>query len=99
MGSGSKKHLGRRREILGAPAAPCAAMDEDKDHGRGLPAAVDVEPLDLGRTVGDALGVTDAPARHRTFVDSTLDQLCAIGRVGGLVIGRVERRLVIVEKY
>src|SRR6516162_3836707 len=41
MRPGAEEHLGRYREILRAAAAPCAAMDEDKDRRRYTPPAVD----------------------------------------------------------
>jgi len=72
-------------------------MDEDEDRRRGAGAAVDVEPLDLGRTIGEALGLADAPAY--AVADAALDQLLAVWRIGSLVIGRVERVLVVFEKY
>jgi hypothetical protein len=39
------------------------------------------------------------PADDRAVADTPLDQLLAVWRIGGLIIGRVDRRLVIVEKY
>jgi len=99
MRPGAEQHLGRHREILRAAAAPGAAMDEDKDRRRHTPAAVNVEPLDLGRAIGDALGFADVPPCHCALADAALDQLLAVRRVGGLVIGRVECGLVIVEEY
>ena len=74
-------------------------MDEDKDRCRGARAAVDVEPLNLGRSVGGALGLADMPARDSAVGDAALDQLLAVRRIGGLVIRGVECRLVIVEEY
>src|SRR5260370_41825199 len=80
MRAGGEEHLGRPREILRMPAAPGAAMDEDKDGCGFATAAVDVEPLDLGRSVGDALGLAEAPARQFAVANTTLDQLLAVGR-------------------
>ncbi len=60
MRTGDEEHLGRGREIPRAAAAPGAAMDEDEDRCRGASGAVNVEPLDLGRSVSDALGLADA---------------------------------------
>jgi len=99
MRPGAEEHLGRRSEVLRAPAAPGAAMDEDKDRRRHQPAAVDVEPFDLGRSVGDPLGLADAPSRHCAVGDAALDQLLSVERVSGLIIGRVECGLVMVEEY
>ena len=74
-------------------------MDEDEDRRRVVPGAVDVEPLNLGRPVGDALGLADAPAHIGAGSDAALDQLLAVWRIGSLVIGGVERGLVIIEKH
>src|ERR1700730_13394910 len=60
-------------------AAPSAAMNEDKDRCHGASGAVDVKPLDLGRSVGDALGLADPKAREFAVVDAALDQLLAVG--------------------
>jgi hypothetical protein len=59
MRPGGEEHLGWNREILRTPAAPGAAMNEDENWCQGPCGAVDVEPLDLGRSVGDALGLAD----------------------------------------
>src|SRR5207249_4532847 len=61
--------------------------------------AVDVEPLDLGRPVSGALGLADMPAHQFAVADAAPDQLLAVRRIGGLVIGRVECGLVVVEEY
>ena len=60
MHTGGKEHLGRGREILRAAAAPGATMNKDEDRRRVAFGAVNVEPLDLGRSVSDALGLADA---------------------------------------
>ena len=90
MGPGGEEHLGRTREILRTPAAPGATMDEDENRCRGACGAVDVEPLDLDRSVSDALGLADTPAHRFAVADPALDQLLAVRRVGRLVIRRVE---------
>ena len=74
-------------------------MDEDKDGCGFASAAVDIEPFDFAMPVSDALGLADAPARQFALADAALDQLLAVRRIGGLVIGRVECGLVIVEEY
>src|SRR5207244_2125462 len=99
MRAGGEEHLGRPREILRMPAAPGAAMDEDKDGCGFATGAVDVEPFDLGRSVGDARGLAEAPARQFAVANTTLDQLLAVGRIGGLVIGCIQCRLVIIKEY
>src|SRR6516164_4324332 len=94
-----EEHLGRPYEILRATAAPGAAMDEDEDQPRGTPDTVDVELLDLGAAIGDALGLANAPAHIGAGGDAAFDQLLAVWRIGGLVIGCVEWCLVVVEEY
>src|SRR5262249_22994164 len=59
----------------------------------------DIEPLDLGRAVGDALGLAGTPAHIGAGSDAALDQLLAVWCIGSLVIGRVECGLVIIEEH
>jgi hypothetical protein len=61
--------------------------------------AVYVQLLDLGRAIGDALGLADTMARQFAVADSALDQLLAVRRIDGLVVSRVERCLTVVEEY
>src|SRR5215469_17377609 len=60
MRAGSKKHFGRGREILGAAAAPSTAMDKDEDRRQSAAGAVDVELLNLRRSISEAFGLADA---------------------------------------
>src|SRR6266567_3418324 len=99
MRAGGEEHLGRSGEILRAATAPGAAMDEEEDRCHCASRAVNVKPLDFGRSVSDALGLADAEARQFAFADSALDQLLAVRRIGGLVIGCVECRLIVVKVY
>ena len=80
------------------PAAPGAAVDEDEDGCGVASGAIDIEPLDLGRSVSDALGLANVSSRQFAVADAALDQLVTVRRIGGLIIGRVERGLVIVEE-
>src|SRR5580704_10736365 len=71
MRTGGEEHLGRGREILRTAAAPsAAAMDEDKDRRCVAFGAVNVEPLNLGLSVSDALGLADAKARQFAVADA-----------------------------
>src|SRR5580704_9581655 len=100
MRTGGEEHLGRGREILRTAAAPsAAAMDEDKDRRCVAFGAVNVEPLNLGLSVSDALGLADAKARQFAVADAPLDQLRAVWCKGSLVISCVECRLVVVKEY
>jgi hypothetical protein len=74
-------------------------MDENEDRRPFASGAVYVQSLDLGRAIGDALGLADTMARQIAVADSAFDQLLTIRRVGGLVIGGVECGLVIIEEY
>ena len=91
------ERLGEARIVLGAVGAPCPAMDEDVHRRIGLLGAIDVELLDLARSVGDALGRPDDRAGLVAVGDPALGDLLAIGRIDHLVIGVVERLLVHVE--
>jgi hypothetical protein len=52
---GFDERLGGVAGVLGRSDQPVAAVDEDEDRGVGTVGLVNVEPLDLGRPVGDAL--------------------------------------------
>jgi hypothetical protein len=99
MRAGGEEHLGRSREILRTAATPGATMDKDKDRRCVAFGAVNVEPLNLGLSVSDALGLADAKARQFAVADALLDQLLAVWRIGSLVISCVECRLVVVKVY
>src|SRR5207249_4126719 len=81
----------RAQSVVSATAARCPPEDWPPRWRRSGVAsgAVDVEPCDLGRSVGDPLGLPGAPARQLAVADAALDQLLAVGRIGGLVVGRV----------
>ena len=72
-------------------------MNENIDGGVRLRAAVDIELLDLGWTIGHALGRADRGTRALAVGDPALGYLFAIGGVDDLVISIVERLLVHVE--
>src|ERR1700746_621852 len=74
-------------------------MDEDKDRCRLAFVALNVELLDLGRSVGEALGLADSQAHQFAVANTTLDQLLAVRRIGGLIISRVKRGLIVVKEY
>ena len=99
MHTGGEEDLGRARELLRAAAAPGATVDKDEDRRRGASRAVNIEPLNLGLSVSDALGLADAKARQFAVADAALDQLLAVWCIGSLVIGCVECRLVVVKVY
>src|SRR6202035_475854 len=73
MRTGSEEHFGRARELLRAAAAPGATVDENEDR-RGLAlSAVNIEPLDLGRSIREALGLADTQARQFAISDAAPD--------------------------
>jgi hypothetical protein len=99
MRTGSEEHFSRARELLRTAAAPGATVDENEGR-RGLAlSAVNIEPLDLGRSIREALGLADAKARQFAVADAALDQLLAVWCIGSLVISRVECSLVVVKVY
>ena len=99
MRVGGQEHLGWTGEILRAPAAPSPAMDEYEDRRQFASGAVYVQSLDLGRAIGDALGLADTMARQFAVADSAADQLLTVRGVGGLIIRGIECGLVIAEEY
>ena len=101
MRAGGEEHLGWGRELLRlrAAAAPGAPVDKDEDRRRVAFGAVNVKPLDLGRSVSDALGLADAKARQFAVSDAPLDQLLAVCCIGSLVISCIEFGLVVVKVY
>ena len=84
----------RRNRIRVRPA-----MNKHEDGCCGAGGAIDVELLDLAGALGDALRLADAAARQLAVAGPAPDQLLAVRRVGGLVMCRIEGRLVVVEKH
>jgi hypothetical protein len=74
MRASGEEHLGRSGEILRAAATPGATVDKDEDRRRIAFGAVNVEPLDLGRSIREALGLADAKGRQFAIADAPLDQ-------------------------
>src|SRR5580692_10851615 len=69
MRAGGEEHLGRSGEILRTAAAPGTAMYKDEDRCRIAFGAINVEPLELGLSVSDALGLADAKAHQFAVAD------------------------------
>src|SRR5215471_335308 len=61
--AGRHEHVGRVGGVLRGPAAPCAAVDEDLDRCIAARSLVDVQLLDLRRTIGNTLGLKASPCR------------------------------------
>src|SRR5262249_21307644 len=97
MGAGLHERLGQECVVRRLVGAPGAAVDEDVDRRVRLSGAVDVELLDLGRSVGNAGGSADRGARALAVGNPALGDLVAVGRVDDLVVGVVELLLVHVE--
>ena len=74
-------------------------MDKDEDRCRVASSAVNVDPLDLGRSICEALGLADAKPRQFAVADAPLDQLFAVWCIGSPVIGCIECRLIVVKVY
>ena len=72
-------------------------MHENIDRRVRALGAVDVELLDLGLPISDALGRADGGACSRAVGKAALRNLLAVGGIDDLVVGIVERLLVHVE--
>src|SRR5437588_527320 len=81
------------------PLDSVAAVHEDIDRRVRLLGAVDVEPLDFARPIGDALRHADRGAGALAVENAALGDLLAIGRVDDLIVGVVELLLVHVEPH
>src|SRR5215813_3654122 len=94
--AGLHKHFGRIGGVLGRAAAPCAAVDKDLDRCIAARSLVDVELLDLRRTIGNALRLKASPDRfapqHAPAADMRL-----VGCPDALIIRVIELFLVHVE--
>src|SRR5262249_14419211 len=94
--AGLHKHFGRIGGVLGRAAAPCAAVDKDLDRCIAARSLVDVELLDLRRTIGDTLGLKASPCRfapqHAPSADMRL-----VGCPDALIVRVIELLLVHVE--
>ena len=73
-------------------------MDEDVDRCVRLLGRVDVELLDVGRTVGDATRRAEAGQRCRALLGVALGDFSSVGSPWRLVVGKVDLVLVVVEK-
>jgi hypothetical protein len=82
-------------------------MNKHEDGCCGAGGAIDVELLDLAGALGDALRLADAAARSGSPMRRRASSLWRVRRriscsrfgVGGLVMRRIEGRLVVVEKH
>src|SRR5262249_36165105 len=94
--AGRHEHFGRIGGVLRGPAAPCAAVDEDLDRCIAARSLVDVELLDLRRTIGNALRLKASPDRfaqqHAPSADMRL-----VGCPDALIVRVIELLLVHVE--
>ena len=85
------EHLGRESIALRRTAAPRAAVDADLDR---LPSAglgpVEVKLFDFAGAIGQAHGRAQPRANQFAANRHALADLLAIGRIGCLVVGRVE---------
>src|SRR5205814_8233763 len=75
------------------------AMDEEEDRRQFASGAVYVQTLDLGRAIGNTLGLADTMARQFAVADSAFNQLLTVRGIGGLIVGRIEGALVIIQEY
>jgi hypothetical protein len=97
MRAGAHERLGKAGVVGGAVGAPSPAVHEDIDRRVRARGAVDVELLDFGSPISDALGRADDSACSRAVGKAALRDLLAIGCIDDLIVGIVERLLVHVE--
>jgi hypothetical protein len=74
-------------------------MDKDEEGCRGASSAVNIELLDLGRSIREALGLADARTGQFAVLNAALDQLLAVRRIRSLVVSGIECSLIVIEKY
>src|SRR5262249_18634925 len=91
------EHLGGGGVFAGASRAPRSAVHEHLDMGSPV-GGVDVELLVLARTVGEAARLAQASARRLGSQGAAFEELVTVGRVDRLVVGVVERFLIVVAK-
>ncbi len=91
--------LGQEGIVGGTVGTPSSAVDEDVHRRVRRLGTIDVELLDLGRPIGEALGQPQHCARFLAVGDAALADLVTIGGIDDLVIGVVELVLVHVEPH
>src|SRR5262249_24868548 len=82
--------------VFRGPAAPCAAVDKDLDRCIVARSLVDIELLDLRRTIGDTLGLKASPCRFAPQHAPTAD-MRLVRCPDALIIRVIELFLVHVE--
>src|SRR3954463_13345404 len=97
MRARADEHLGGGGVFSGTSGAPCPAVHEDLNM-RSRSGCVDVELLVGARAVGEALRLAQAPARRLGSEVAAFEQLVTVRRVHRLVVGVVERFLIVVAK-
>src|SRR5262249_26919454 len=97
--AGADEQLRRVAKILRLAPEPGAAVDEHEDRRFRPPGAVDVELLDLGRTVGNAHRRAEPGARQLAVRRPSLSALVEEGGVVDLVVRGIQLDLIHVHPY
>src|ERR1017187_8519251 len=98
MRAGIDESLGHVRHALCISVPPLASMDEDVYRRVGLLGDVDVELFDVSRTVGDSTRWPEARQRSGALLRIAFCDFSCVGGPGGLIVGKDDLLLVIVEK-
>src|SRR5437764_2409021 len=90
MRPGAHEHFGRGVVVRRLAAGPGAAINEHEYRRPLARGSEEVEPLDLGGTVGDAPRRAEADAGARAVARPTPPDLHDVGLIDLLLVGRVE---------
>jgi len=99
VGAGAHEQLGGKRIVLREAGPPRAAMDEDVDRRVAARGGVEIEALDRRWAVREAPRRAEPRAGGVALRREAPDDLLAIRRPDGLVIGRVQLGLIEIEPH
>ena len=97
MRAGVHEHLGRERVVLRETRAPCAAVDVDVNRGITPLGCEYIQFFEFARPVREALRLAEPPAHELAVRREAREDLLAVRRVHRLIVGVVERLLVVVQ--
>ena len=97
MRAGMHERLGQAGELGRSAVPPSAAVNEDRDRRVRLWRAINIEPFDRRRAVGEAQRLAEPRQRRGAVGEPPLADLVAVRRVDDLVVGVVELLLVHIE--
>src|SRR3954468_11502635 len=88
------KHFGGKSKLLCRAVSPCAAMDIDHNRRFSPRGSIDVELLDIGRSIGKSKRRSQALQRRFTSESAPFADMLLIGCVDALVVGVIELFLI-----